>query len=116
VLADALRLGDDARAELVAERLASLDRPGDTDAQQARETEIGHRIEEIEAGRMDAARTVGRSQTAHRQEPARTVKPVDIAAPASLEFAEAAGERQELLKNWHRAPSLDPLERIPPPE
>ena len=52
VLADALRLSDEARAELAAELLASLDGPGDTDAQQAWEAEIGRRIEEIEAGRM----------------------------------------------------------------
>ncbi|MGE4068693.1 MAG: addiction module protein [Vicinamibacterales bacterium] len=52
VLADALRLSDEARAELAAELLASLDGPEDADAQQAWETEIGRRIEEIEAGRM----------------------------------------------------------------
>jgi hypothetical protein len=35
VLADALRLDDDARAELAAELLASLDGPADPDAGQA---------------------------------------------------------------------------------
>lgn len=35
VLADALRLDDDARAELAAELLASLDGPADSGAQQA---------------------------------------------------------------------------------
>ncbi len=50
VLADALRLDDDARAELAAELLASLDGPADPDAEQAWDTEIEHRIKAIEAG------------------------------------------------------------------
>ena len=50
VLADALRLDDDARAELAAELLASLDGPADPDAAEAWDAEIDRRIEAIEAG------------------------------------------------------------------
>jgi putative addiction module component (TIGR02574 family) len=52
VLADALRLDDDARAELAAELLASLDGPPDPDAAAAWDAEIERRIESIEAGRV----------------------------------------------------------------
>jgi putative addiction module component (TIGR02574 family) len=51
VLADALRLDDDARAELAAELLASLDGPADLEAEQAWDAEIERRIEAIEAGK-----------------------------------------------------------------
>lgn len=50
VLADALRLDDDARAELAAELLASLDGPADPDAERAWDVEIERRIAAIEAG------------------------------------------------------------------
>ena len=50
VLADALRLDADARAELVAELLASLDGPADADAQSAWDAEIQRRIDGIESG------------------------------------------------------------------
>ena len=50
VLADALRLAPEARAELAAELLASLDGPADADAEAAWNTEITRRIEAIEAG------------------------------------------------------------------
>jgi putative addiction module component (TIGR02574 family) len=50
VLADALRLDSAARAELVAEILASLDGPADPDAEAAWNDEIDRRIEAIEAG------------------------------------------------------------------
>ena len=50
VLADALRLDSAARAELAAELLASLDGPGDSDAESAWNAEINRRIEAIEAG------------------------------------------------------------------
>lgn len=52
VLADALRLDDDARAELAAELLASLDGPADADAQPAWDAEIARRVEAVEAGSM----------------------------------------------------------------
>ena len=52
VLADALRLDDDARAELATELLASLDGPADRDAEQAWDAEIARRITAIEAGTM----------------------------------------------------------------
>ena len=52
VLADALRLDDDARAELAAELLASLDGPVDPDAGQAWDAEIERRITAIEAGQI----------------------------------------------------------------
>ena len=50
VLADALRLEPDARAEIAAELLASLDGPADPDAEAAWDAEIARRIEAIEAG------------------------------------------------------------------
>ena len=50
VLAEALRLDDEARAALAAELLASLDGPADPDAESAWNTEIERRIEAIEAG------------------------------------------------------------------
>jgi putative addiction module component (TIGR02574 family) len=52
LLADALRLTEDARAELAAELIASLDGPRDADTREAWEAEIGRRIEAIESGRM----------------------------------------------------------------
>ena len=52
VLADALRLDDDARAALAAELLASLDGPADPDAERAWDTEIERRIEAIESGQV----------------------------------------------------------------
>ncbi len=50
VLADALRLEPDARAEVAAELLASLDGPSDPDAETAWDAEIERRIAAIEAG------------------------------------------------------------------
>lgn len=50
VLAEALRLDDNARAELAAELLASLDGPADSDAESAWDAEIERRIAAIEAG------------------------------------------------------------------
>lgn len=50
VLADALRLQPDARAELAAELLASLDGPPDADGEAAWDAEIDRRVAAIEAG------------------------------------------------------------------
>ena len=50
VLADALRLDLDARAEVAAELLASLDGPADPDADGAWAIEIERRVAAIEAG------------------------------------------------------------------
>jgi len=50
VLADALRLDLDARAEVAAELLASLDGPADPDAGGAWAVEIERRVAAIEAG------------------------------------------------------------------
>ena len=50
LLADALRLEPDDRAELAAEILASLDGPADPDAEAAWDAEIERRIAAIEAG------------------------------------------------------------------
>jgi len=50
VLADALRLEPDARADVASELLASLDGPVDPDAETAWDAEIERRIEAIEAG------------------------------------------------------------------
>ena len=52
LLADALRLSEDARAELAAELISSLDGPRDADSHQAWDAEIGYRIEAIESGRI----------------------------------------------------------------
>ena len=53
VLADALRLGPDERAELAAEVLASLDGPADAGAEAAWEQEIRRRTEAIDAGTVE---------------------------------------------------------------
>ena len=50
VLADALKLDVEARAELAAELLASLDGPAEPDAEAAWEVEIARRVAAIEAG------------------------------------------------------------------
>ena len=50
LLADALRLSAEVRAELAAELLASLDGPADPDAEAAWAIEIEQRIDAIEAG------------------------------------------------------------------
>jgi len=50
VLAEALRLAEDERAELAAEILASLDGPADPDAEEAWAEEIRRRIDSIESG------------------------------------------------------------------
>ena len=50
VVADALRLDPETRAELAAELLASLDGPADPDAEAAWDAEIDRRIAAIEAG------------------------------------------------------------------
>ena len=52
VLAEALRLDVDARAELAAEILASLDGPADPGAEAAWAVEIQRRVAAIEAGTM----------------------------------------------------------------
>ena len=53
VLADALRLGPEARAELAAELVASLDGPADAGAEAAWNIEIERRIEAIESGEIE---------------------------------------------------------------
>ena len=50
VLVEALRLEPDSRAEVAAELLASLDGPGDPDAEAAWEAEIERRIAAVESG------------------------------------------------------------------
>ncbi|MBI3767491.1 MAG: addiction module protein [Deltaproteobacteria bacterium] len=50
VLADALKLDVEARAELATELLASLDGPADPDAEAAWEAEIARRVAAIETG------------------------------------------------------------------
>jgi len=57
VLADALRLEPDARAEIAAELLASLDGPADPGAEAAWDDEIARPIEAIE-GRRHSARAL----------------------------------------------------------
>ena len=52
VLADALRLDEDARAQLAAELLASLDGPSDPDAEAAWQTEIELRVAALKAGNV----------------------------------------------------------------
>ena len=53
VLADALRLDLEARAELATELLGSLDGPADPDADDAWSKEIEHRVAAIEAGTVE---------------------------------------------------------------
>ena len=50
VLAEALRLDLDARAEIAAELLGSLDGPSDPDAEAAWNVEIERRVAALEAG------------------------------------------------------------------
>jgi putative addiction module component (TIGR02574 family) len=50
VLADALRLDVEGRAELAAELLASLEGPADADAEAAWAKEIERRVQALEAG------------------------------------------------------------------
>jgi putative addiction module component (TIGR02574 family) len=50
VLADALRLDPDARADVAAELLASLDGPADSDTEAAWATEITRRVAAVDAG------------------------------------------------------------------
>ena len=52
VLADVLRLSDEARAELATELLASLDGTIDAEADRAWDAEINRRIAAIESGAM----------------------------------------------------------------
>ncbi len=52
LLADALRLDADSRAELATELLASLDGPSDPDAEAAWAAEIERRVAAIEAGKV----------------------------------------------------------------
>jgi putative addiction module component (TIGR02574 family) len=53
VLANALRLDADERAEVAAEVLASLDGPADLDAERAWKAEIRKRIEAIDSGEVE---------------------------------------------------------------
>lgn len=53
VLAEALRLDVDARAELAVELLKSLDGPADPDAEAVWAAEIERRVEAIEAGTVE---------------------------------------------------------------
>lgn len=53
VLANALRLGPDERAELAAEVLASLDGPADPGAEAAWALEIKRRVQAIEDGTIE---------------------------------------------------------------
>jgi putative addiction module component (TIGR02574 family) len=50
VLDDALRLDADARADVAAELLASLEGPSDPDAEAAWATEIARRVAAVDAG------------------------------------------------------------------
>lgn len=50
VLADALRLEPDSRADVAAELLASLDGPADPNAEAAWDAEISRRVAAIESG------------------------------------------------------------------
>lgn len=70
VLAEALRLDEQARAELAAELLASLDGPADADAESLWAAEIERRVAAIEAGTAplepwdDVRRRIGRETAA----------------------------------------------------
>lgn len=52
VLADALRLDPESRAQIAAELLASLDGPSDPDAESAWQVEIERRVADLKAGKV----------------------------------------------------------------
>ena len=52
VLAEALRLDEDSRAQLAAELLASLDGPSDPDAEAAWQVETERRVADLKAGKV----------------------------------------------------------------
>ncbi len=52
VLAEALRLDAESRAQLAAELLASLDGPSDPDAEAAWQAEIEQRVASLKAGKI----------------------------------------------------------------
>lgn len=52
VLADALKLDSESRAQLATELLASLDGPADPDAEEAWQAEIARRAADLEAGKL----------------------------------------------------------------
>ncbi len=52
VLADALRLDAQSRAQLAAELLASLDGPSDPDSESAWQAEIERRVADLKAGKL----------------------------------------------------------------
>lgn len=52
VLADALRLDADSRAQIASELLASLDGPSDPDAEAAWQAEIERRVADLKAGNL----------------------------------------------------------------
>jgi putative addiction module component (TIGR02574 family) len=52
VLADALRLDPQSRAQIAAELLASLDGPSDPDAEAAWQAEIERRVADLKAGKV----------------------------------------------------------------
>ena len=51
ILAEALRLSPEARAQIAAELLASLDGPADPDAEAAWQAEIERRVADLDAGK-----------------------------------------------------------------
>ncbi|MGH7251629.1 MAG: addiction module protein [Nitrospiraceae bacterium] len=54
LLADALKLPPQARAELAAELIDSLDQKVDEDSEEAWSAEIARRVEDLETGRVKA--------------------------------------------------------------
>ena len=66
VLAHALRLEPDSRAEVAAELLASLDGPSEPDAEAAWDAEIERRIVAIEAGTIRLEPWAAYFMPAHR--------------------------------------------------
>ena len=52
VLADALRLDPESRAQIASELLASLDGPSDPDAETAWQAEIERRVADLKAGKV----------------------------------------------------------------
>src|SRR2546422_10553161 len=71
VLADALRLDADSRAQLAAEILASLDGPADPDAEQASQAAIARRVADLDAHKHKAELSAGVKRPIRKTIPAR---------------------------------------------
>lgn len=88
VLADALSLDQQARAEIAAEPIASLDRPADPDSEAAWEGEMRRRVAAFDDGAMPVEPWGGEAAPQIRLAPAVTIR-VQVGEPADVELSEA---------------------------